>query len=40
MPQTVIADIDRDLLAALDGVILHPLEIVAGWCGPQLRVWE
>ncbi|NHQ89874.1 hypothetical protein [Janthinobacterium lividum] len=82
MPQTIIADIDRDLLAALDAraglltlhaillryqasgvtaaqvasllhelrpatqegalddVILDALDIVTGWCGPQLRVWS
>ena len=82
MPQTIIADIDRELLAALDArtglltlrailqryqasgvtpaqvasllherrpathegalddVILDALDIVTGWCGPQLRVWD
>ncbi|OEZ49096.1 hypothetical protein JAB1_28330 [Janthinobacterium sp. MP5059B] len=86
MPQTIIADIDRDLLAALDAraglltlraillrykasgvtaapvaallqelrpsmkdsaqegpledVILDALDMVTGWCGPQLRVWD
>jgi len=84
--QTIIADIDRDLLAALDAraglltlraillryrasgvtaaqvagllqelrpsmqdgaqegpledVILDALDMVTGWCGPQLRVWD
>lgn len=82
MPQTIIADIDRDLLAALDAragllalraillryhasgvtaaqvaallqelraatqdealedTILDALDMVTGWCAPQLRVWE
>ncbi|MDQ4625423.1 MULTISPECIES: hypothetical protein [Janthinobacterium] len=82
MPQTIIADIDRDLLAALDAraglltlraillrykasgvtaaqvaallqelrsatqegpledVILDALDMVTGWCTPQLRVWD
>lgn len=82
MPQTIIADIDRDLLAALDAragllalraillryhasgvtaaqvaallqelraatqegpledVILDALDMVTGWCAPQLRVWD
>ncbi len=82
MPPTIIAGIDRDLLAALDAragllalraillryqvagataaqvagllhdmsaatqdealedVILDALDMVTGWCGPQLRVWE
>ncbi|MGK5071392.1 hypothetical protein [Janthinobacterium sp. ZB1P44] len=86
MPHTVIADIDRDLLAALDAragllalrtillrykasgvtaaqvaallqelrasaqdgaqdearedVILDALDMVTGWCTPQLRVWD
>ncbi|MGK5056154.1 hypothetical protein ACQ4WY_04315 [Janthinobacterium sp. LB2P49] len=81
MPQTIIADIDNALLAALDAraglltlraillrykasgvtaaqvaallqelrpatqegpledVILDALDMVTGWCGPQLRVW-
>ncbi|MGK5061444.1 hypothetical protein [Janthinobacterium sp. LB3P112] len=75
--QTIIVDIDRDLLAALDAraglltlryqangvtaaqvatllhewrpsmqdgpledVILDALDMVTGWCGPQLRVWD
>ncbi|PIG30040.1 hypothetical protein CLU93_4372 [Janthinobacterium sp. 35] len=33
--QTILADIDRDLLAALDA-----LDMVTGWCTPQLRVWD
>lgn len=82
MPQTIIADIDRDLLAALDAradllalramllryhasgvtsaqvaallqelraatqdealedTILDALDMVTGWCGPELRVWD
>ncbi|MDO8071976.1 hypothetical protein O3299_10570 [Janthinobacterium sp. SUN176] len=86
MPQTIIADIDKDLLAALDAraglltlraillryrasgvtaaqvasllhelrpsmqngaqegpledVILDALDMVTGWCTPQLRVWD
>lgn len=82
MPQTIIADIDRDLLAALNAragllelraillryhasgvtaaqvaallqelraatqegpledVILDALDMVTGWCAPQLRVWD
>ena len=32
MPQTIIAEIDKDLLDALD--------MVTGWCGPELRVWD
>ena len=86
MPQTLIADIDRDLLAALDAradvlalramllryhasgvtaaqvaallqelrastqngaqegpledVTLDALDMVTGWCTPQLRVWD
>jgi len=82
MPQTIIADIDRDLLAALDAradllalramllrdhasgvtsaqvaallqelraatqdealedTILDALDMVTGWCAPQLQVWE
>lgn len=82
MPHTIIADIDRDLLAALDAraglltlraillrykasgvtaaqvagllqelrpsmqdgpledVILDALDMVTGWCTPQLRVWD
>jgi hypothetical protein len=82
MPQPIIADIDRDLLDALDAraglltlraillryqassvtaaqvaallqelrpsmqdgsledVILDALDMVTGWCGPQLRVWD
>jgi len=82
MPQTLIADIDRDLLAALgaragllawramllryhasgvtaaqvaallqerraatqdealEDTILDALDMVTGWCAPQLRVWE
>ncbi|MGK5005911.1 hypothetical protein [Janthinobacterium sp. LB2P70] len=82
MPQTIIADIDRDLPAALDAradlftlrtillryhasgvtaaqvagllhelraatqdgpledTILDALDIVTGWCGPELRVWD
>ena len=82
MPQTIIADIDRDLLAALnaragllelraillryhasgvtaaqvaaflqerrtvtqdealENTILDALDMVTGWCAPQLRVWE
>ncbi|AQR70177.1 hypothetical protein BZG29_19005 [Janthinobacterium sp. LM6] len=86
MPHTIIADIDRDLLAALDArvglltlraillrykasdvtaqqvagllqelrasaqdgvqdearedVILDALDMVTGWCAPQLRVWD
>lgn len=81
MAQTIIADIDSDLFAALDAraglltlhaillrykasgvtaeqvesllqelrgatqdealedVILDALDMVTGWCGPQLRVW-
>lgn len=80
--QTILADIDRDLLAALDAraglltlraillryhasgvtaaqvaallqelrpvtqegpledVILDALDMVTGWCAPQLRVWD
>ena len=68
--QTIIADIDRNLLAApegsaalltlhaillhelrpatqegpqespLEGVILDALDMVTGWCTPQLRVWD
>lgn len=80
--QTIIADIDRDLFAALDAraglltlraillrykasgvtaaqvaallhelrpatregpledVILDALDMVTGWCGPELRVWD
>ena len=33
--QTILADIDRDLLAAPDA-----LDMVTGWCTPQLRVWD
>ncbi|APA67920.1 hypothetical protein [Janthinobacterium sp. 1_2014MBL_MicDiv] len=82
MPQTIIADIDRDLYAALDAraglltlraillrykasgvtaapvagllqelrpatqegpledAILDALDMVTGWCGPALRVWD
>jgi hypothetical protein len=82
MPHTIIADIDTDLLAALESgsglltlraillrykasgvtaaqvavllqelrpatqegpledVILDALDIVTGWCAPQLRVWD
>ena len=86
MPHTIIAEIDRDLLAALDAraglltlraillrykasgvtaaqvagllqelrataqdgtqdearedVILDALDMVTGWCTPQLRVWD
>ncbi|WP_215408495.1 hypothetical protein [Janthinobacterium sp. JC611] len=82
MPHTIIADIDRDLLAALDAraglctlravllrykasgvtaaqvaallqelrpaaqegpledAILDALDMVTGWCGPELRVWD
>ena len=86
MPHTIVADIDRDLLAALDAraglltlraillrykasgvtaeqvagllqelrapaqdgvqdearedVILDALDMVTGWCAPQLRVWD
>ena len=86
MPHTIIADIDRELLAALDAraglltlraillrykasgataeqvaallqelrasaqdgaqdearedVILDALDMVTGWCAPQLRVWD
>ena len=86
MPHTIIADIDRELLAALDAraglltlraillryhasgataaqvagllqelrasaqdgtqdearedVILDALDLVTGWCTPQLRVWD
>ena len=86
MPHTIIADIDRDLLAALDAraglltlraillryhasgvtaaqvtallqalrasaqdgaqdearedAILDALDLVTGWCAPQLRVWD
>lgn len=82
MPQTINAEIDKDLLAALDAraglltlrtvllrykasgvtaaqvaallqelrpatpegpledVILDALDMVTGWCGPQLRVWD
>ncbi|WP_332861500.1 hypothetical protein [Janthinobacterium svalbardensis] len=86
MPHTILADIDRDLLAALDAraglltlraillryrasgvtaaqvaallqelrastqdgaqdearedVILDALDLVTGWCAPQLRVWD
>ncbi|PHV36143.1 hypothetical protein [Janthinobacterium sp. BJB304] len=86
MPHTIIAEIDRDLLAALDAragllmlraillrykasgvtaaqvagllqelrasaqdgvqdearedVILDALDLVTGWCTPQLRVWD
>ena len=32
---TILADIDRDLLAALDA-----LDMVTGWCAPHLRVWD
>ena len=82
MPHTIIAGIDRDLLAALDAraglltlraillryqasgvtaaqvagllqdlraatqdealedAILDALDMVTGWCGPELRVWD
>lgn len=82
MPHTIIADIDKDLLAALDAraglltlraillryqasgvtaaqvagllqdlraatqdealedAILDALDMVTGWCGPELRVWD
>ena len=82
MPPSIIAGIDRDLLAALDAgagllalraillrykasgvtaaqmagllhdmraatqdgaredVILDALDMVTGWCGPELRVWD
>ena len=33
--QTILADIDRDWLVALDA-----LDMVTGWCTPQLRVWD
>jgi hypothetical protein len=33
--QTILADIDRELLAGLDA-----LDMVTGWCTPQLRVWD
>jgi hypothetical protein len=35
MPQTVTADIGKDVLAALDA-----LDMATGWGGPELRVWE
>ena len=35
MTQTVIAEIDKDLLAAPTA-----LDMVTGWCGPELRGWD
>ena len=35
MPLTVTVESDTDLLAALD-----VLDMVTGWCGLELRVWD